>query len=157
MIAGTINQKIAEALKAHDETRLSTLRMLSSAFNYEYIAKQHKLTEEEELVVVRKEAKKRKDAIEAFKMAQGKQTTSGTNQDERIKQEEKELAILSEYLPKQMEIKEIEKLVVEAISQTGASGIGDMGKVIGMVMAKAGGGAEGSKVAELVKKKLSII
>mgnify|MGYP001613810314 CR=1 FL=1 len=156
MIADTITQKIAEALKAHDETGLSTLRMLSSAFNYEFIAKQHKLTEEEELVVVRKEAKKRKDAIEAFKMAQGKQTTSGTNQDERIRQEEKELAILSEYLPKQMEIKEIEKLVVEAISQTGASGIDDMGKVIGMVMAKAGGGAEGSKVAELVKKKLSI-
>lgn len=156
MIVDTITQKIAEALKAKDETRLSTLRMLSSAFNYEYIAKQHKLTQEEELVVVRKEAKKRKDAIEAFKMAQGKQTTSGTNQDERIKQEQAELAILSEYLPKEMEIKEIEKLVVEAISQTGSSGIGDMGKVIGIVMAKAGGGAEGSKVAELVKKKLSI-
>ena len=156
MIADTITQKIAEALKAHDETGLSTLRMLSSAFNYEFIAKQHKLTEEEELVVVRKEAKKRKDAIEAFKMAQGKQTTSGTNQDGRIKQEQAELAILSEYLPAQMGDEEIEKLVVGAISQTDASSMGDMGKVIGIVMAKAGGKAEGSKVAELVKKKLSI-
>lgn len=99
LITNVINQKIAEALKAKDETKLSTLRMLSSAFNYEFIAKQHKLSEEEELVVVRQEAKKRKDAIEAFKMAQGKQTTSGTNQDERIKQEEAELAILEEYLP----------------------------------------------------------
>lgn len=156
MIADKINQKIAEALKAKDETRLSTLRMLSSAFNYEFIAKQHKLSEEEELRVVRKEAKKRKDAIEAFKMAQGKQTTSGTNQDGRIKQEQAELAILSEYLPAQMGDEEIEKLVVGAISQTDASSMGDMGKVIGIVMAKAGGKAEGSKVAELVKKKLSI-
>lgn len=156
MIADTINQKIAEALKAKDETRLSTLRMLSSAFNYEFIAKQHKLTGEEELAVVKKEAKKRKDAIEAFKMAQGKQTTSGTNQDERIKQEQAELAILQEYLPAQMGDEEIEKLVAVAISQTDASSMSDMGKVIGIVMAKAGGKAEGSKVAELVRRKLSI-
>lgn len=156
MIAETITQKIAEALKAKDEIRLSTLRLLSSAFNYEFIAKQHKLSEEEELAVVRKEAKQRKESIEAFKMAQGKQTTSGTNQDKRIKQEEAELAILEEYLPLQMKDEEVEKLVIEAISQTGASGMGDMGKVIGIVMAKAGGKAEGSKVAGLVKKKLGI-
>jgi len=101
MITDTINHKIAEALKAKDEIRLSTLRLLSSAFNYEFIAKQHKLSEEEELAVVRKEAKQRKESIEAFKMAQGKQTTSGTNQDKRIKQEQAELAILEEYLPAQ--------------------------------------------------------
>lgn len=69
MIADTITQKIGEALKAHDEIRLSTLRMLSSALNYEFIAKQHKLSEEEELVVVRREAKKRKEAIEAYEKA----------------------------------------------------------------------------------------
>lgn len=156
MIAETITQKIAEALKVHDETRLSTLRMLSSAFNYEFIAKQHKLSEEEELAVVKKEAKQRKESIEAFKMAQGKQTTSGTNQDKRIKQEQAELAILSEYLPKQMEDGEVEKLVTEAISQTGTKVVNDMGKVIGMVMQKTAGKAEGSKVAELVKKKLGL-
>src|SRR3990167_8170534 len=60
MIAETINQKIAEALKARDEIRLSTLRMLSSALNYEKIAKQHSLSEEEELVVVKKEEKELK-------------------------------------------------------------------------------------------------
>lgn len=156
MIADTINQKIAEALKAKDETRLSTLRLLSSALNYELIAKQHKLSEEEELVVVRREAKQRKDSIEAFKMAQGKQTTSGTNQDKRIKQEQTELAILEEYLPVQMSDMKLEKIVDEAISKISASGMNNMGKVIGMVMQEAVGKAEGSKVAELVRKKLGI-
>lgn len=155
MIADTINQQIAKALKAKDETRLSTLRLLSSALNYEFIAKQHKLSEEEELVVVRREAKQRKDSIEAFKMAQGKQTTSGTNQDKRIKQEQTELAILEEYLPVQMSDMELEKIVDEAISKISASGMNDMGKVIGMVMQKAAGRAEGSKVAQLVKSKLN--
>jgi len=156
MIAETITQKIAEALKAKDEIRLSTLRLLSSAFNYEFIAKQHKLSEEEELAVVRKEAKQRKESIEAFKMAQGKQTTSGTNQDKRIKQEQAELTILEEFLPAQMSDTELEKIVDGAISETGAKGISDMGKVIGMVMQKTAGRAEGSKVAGLVKKKLGI-
>ena len=60
MIVQTLQQKIGEAMKAHDEVRLSTLRLLSSAFNYERIAKQHDLTEEEEMVVIRKEAKQRR-------------------------------------------------------------------------------------------------
>jgi len=156
LITDAINRKIAEALKAKDETRLSTLRLLSSALNYELIAKQHKLSQEEELAVVRREAKQRKDSIEAFKMAQGKQTTSGTNQDERIKQEQSELTILEEYLPSQMSDGDIETIINEAIVKTGAKSIGDMGKVIGMVMQKTAGRTEGSKVAQMVKKKLNL-
>lgn len=93
MISDTINQKIAEALKAHDEIRLSTLRMLSSALNYEFIAKQHKLSEEEELVVVVKEAKKRKEAIGIYKKVAA---------NDRAEKEEKELKILEEFLPAQI-------------------------------------------------------
>lgn len=102
MISDTINQKIAEALKAHAEIRLSTLRMLSSALNYEFIAKQHKLSEEEELVAVRREAKKRKESIEALRQAQGKPTSSGTDQSAKIEREQKELKILEEFLPAQI-------------------------------------------------------
>lgn len=90
MISDTISQKIAEAMKARDEIRLSTLRLLSSALNYERIAKQHELSEEEELQVVRKEAKKRKDAIEAYKKAEA---------FDRADKESKELVILEEFLP----------------------------------------------------------
>jgi hypothetical protein len=155
MIGDTINQKIAEALKAHDEIRLSTLRMLSSAFNYEFIAKQHKLNEEEELSVVKKEAKKRQDAIESLRLAQSKPSTSDQKKlAERIKQEEKELEILREYLPAEMGDEDLQKLVDEAVKESGASEMKDMGRVIGMVMGKAKGVADGSRVAQMVKTKL---
>ncbi len=144
-IASTITAKIAVALKAHDEIRLSTLRMLSSALNYEFIAKQHELSEEEELVVVRHEAKMRKDAIEAYEKA-------GAN--DRADKERKELAILEEYLPKQMSDEELSKMVDAAIAETGAKVISDMGKVIGAVMAKAKGQTDGARVSALAKEKL---
>ena len=147
MIADTITQKIGEALKAHDEVRLSTLRMLSSALNYELIAKQHKLNDEEEIVVVKKEAKKRKDAIEAYEKASAL---------DRADKERAELKILQEYLPEEMSDEELNKLVTEALNQTGAKALSDMGRVIGMVMAKAKGRADGSKVANLIKSKLSL-
>jgi uncharacterized protein len=156
MIADTITQKIGEAMKAHDKIRLSTLRMLSSALNYEFIAKQHKLSEEEELAVVRHEAKKRKEAVEALKVASGKPTFSTISAEDRINQEETELTILQEYLPAQMPDGEISKLVDEAIVATGAKSVADMGKVIGMVKAKSGGRAEGGKIAEIVKSKLML-
>jgi uncharacterized protein YqeY len=146
MIGDTITQKIGEALKAHDEIRLSTLRLLSSAFNYEFIAKQHKLSEDEELVVVRREAKKRKEAIEAYEKAGYK---------DRAEKEAKELAILQEYLPPEVTDEEIAKLVDEAMKETGASSIADMGKVIGLVKAKTKGAADGAKIAEFTKSKLA--
>ncbi len=145
MIADTISQKIAEAMKAKDEIRLSTMRLLSSALNYEFIAKQHKLSEEEELNVVRHEAKKRKEAIEAYEKAKA---------FDRAEKEKKELVILQEFLPPEMSEEEIKKLIEEAIGQTGAKGLADMGKVIGAVMAKAKGQADGAKVAEMVKVQL---
>lgn len=63
MLAPNISKMIAEAMKAHDEIRLSTLRLLLSAFNYEFIAKQHVLTEEEEINVVKHEAKKERKQL----------------------------------------------------------------------------------------------
>jgi uncharacterized protein len=145
MIKDTITQKIGEAMKARDEVRLSTLRMLSSAINYEHIAKQHDLSEEEELNVVKKEAKKRKDAIEAYEKA---------GASDRAEKEKQELEILKEYLPEEIPEVELEKLVDEAITQTGATSLKDMGKVIGVVMGKVGSSADGSKVALMAKKKL---
>ena len=145
MIAQTLQTKIADALKAHDEVRLSTLRLLSSAFNYEKIAKQHDLTDEEELVVVRREAKQRRDSIEAYKKA-------GAN--DLAAKEEAELAILSEYLPPEMGDDELSKLVDEAVSATGAKTMADMGKVIGMVKGKAAS-VDGGRIAQMVKSKLN--
>ena len=155
MIADTITKKIQEAMKAKDEARLSTLKMLSSALSYEKIALQHPLSEEEELSVVQKEAKIRKDAIEALRQSEGKQTTSTEKEVEnKIKKAEAELQILHEYLPKEMSDEELEKLVSNSISRLKPEGMRDMGKVIGAVKAKTGMRADGAKIAQLVKKAL---
>jgi uncharacterized protein YqeY len=144
MIAQTLQAKIGEALKAHDEVRLSTLRLLSSAFNYEFIAKQHVLTDEEELVVIRKEAKQRRDSIEAYSKA---------GRSDLADSEKAELSILQEFLPPEMDEGELTKIIEEAISTVGAKSMADMGKVIGAVRAKAPS-ADGAKIATLVRQKL---
>ncbi len=153
MITDTISQKIQEAMKAKDEIRLSTLRLLSSAFNYERIAKQHELSEEEELEVVRKEAKRRKDAIEAYEKAKA---------FDRADKEKKELAILQEFLPPEMSDEELEKIINEVIKEAGLPADAThqalqagMGKVIGAVMGKVKGQVDGKRVAEIVKSKLT--
>lgn len=144
MILEKIQQMIVEAMKAHDSLRTETLRMLSSEFNYEKIAKQHDLSEEEEIAVVRREAKKRKDAIEAYKKA---------NALDRAKKEEEELKILQEFLPPEMGEEELSKIVDEAVKATGASSMADLGKVIGLVKSK-NPNIDGGRVAQLIKSKL---
>lgn len=154
MIADTITKQITDALKAKDEIRLSVLRMLLSALNYEFIAKQHKLTEEEEMMVVKKEAKKRKDAIEIYKKLKDEDNTN-SKLNENLDRELAELEILKEYLPEEINEKELESIVNQTIKETGANSIKDMGKVIGLVMQKSKGGADGALVAQLAKKILS--
>ena len=141
-------------MKARDEIRLSTLRLLSSALNYEFIAKQHVLSEEEELSIVRREAKKRKEAIEALRQAQGKPTPSGSDQSARIEREQKEMAILEEYLPAQISDEELAKIIGIVIKEIGATAMADMGKVMGVVMSKVGGAADGGRVSKMVSEKL---
>lgn len=146
MIADTITGQIGEAMKARDEIRLSTLRMLSSALNYEKIAKQHDLSVDEEIVVVKKEAKKRLDAIEAYEKA---------NALDRAEKERQELAILREFLPEEMGEEELAKILDDVFQEVNPQGMGDMGRVIGAVMGKAGNRADGKKVAEAVKARLA--
>jgi hypothetical protein len=145
MIRQEITKKIGEAMKAGDRVRLETLKLLSSALNYEFISKQHELSEDEELSVVRREAKKRREAIDIYEKA---------GEKERVEKEKRELMILREYLPPEMSDDEIEKLVNEAITETGAASIKDMGKVIGLVKAKTKGAADGAVIANMVREKL---
>lgn len=149
MIANTLTQKIGEAMKARDTVRLSTLRMLSSAFNYEKIEKQHELNDEEELVVIRKETKKRKEAIESYEKVTDKKSAK-----DRLNQEKEELLILQEYLPPEIAKDIIEKLVDNAIFKLKVTSISDMGKVIGYVKSEASG-VDGATLAGIVREKLT--
>lgn len=155
MISKNLQEQITKALKEKDEVRLSTLRMLSAALHNAVIDKRGKvsgdidkvkLLEEEETEVVQKEAKKRKDAIEAYEKAGAK---------DRALKEKEELKILQEYLPKELSEGKLEKIVGETISELGVKDIKEMGKVIGQVMMKVKGRADGKKVSELVRRKLS--
>jgi uncharacterized protein YqeY len=146
MIVDTINKKIAEAVKAGNELRATTLRLLSSELHNAKIDKREALNEEEEISVVQKEIKKRKDAIEAYEKA---------GADEKAQREKDELAILKEFLPEQLSEQQLQELVDEAIEKTGAKQMSDIGKAIGYVVGKAKGQVEGVRVSKLVKKKLS--
>lgn len=147
MLIEEIKKQIVDAMKAKDEIRLSTLKMLSAALtNAEIAKKREKLIEEEEMKVVGAEAKKRKDAIELYE--------KGGAQDKADK-EKKELVILQEYLPKEMDETELEKIVSDSINKVGATTMADMGKVMGAVMGKVQGKADGGRVSAIVKDKLS--
>lgn len=151
-ISNKMQELIGLALKADDQVKLSTLRMLESAFNYERIAKQHTLTADEEIEVIKKEAKKRKDAIEAYSKVTGDAASRAKVKSDA---EKEELKILEQYLPKQLSNEELEKMVEDAIVQTKASAMSDMGKVIGTVMGKAKGSVDGGRVSAIVKEKLT--
>ena len=151
MIKTTINGKIGDALKAHDELRLMTLRMLSSALNYEFIAKQHELSEDEEIILVRREVKKRNDTVETYKQLLEKDPV---HVQEKIDKEEAEIRILKEFLPPDMDEGKLQEIVDQVIKETGAVSIKDMGRVMGEVKNKVGASADGSKIASIVKSKL---
>lgn len=145
-----LTQKLQEDLKqaqlARDEVKVSTLRLLLSEIKNTEIAKGKELEDQEVVSVIQKEAKKRRESIESFR--KGKR-------EELAQKEEAELKILSTYLPAQLTTEELGKLVDEAIMQTKASTLEDMGKVMSIVMGKVAGKADGGTISQLVKERLS--
>ena len=141
-----LRSDLNQSLKSKDEPKVSTLRLLLSALNYKKIEVQRELTDQDILSVIQKEVKKRKESIELFK--QGKR-------DDLVAKEEGELQILQTYLPQQLSEEELIRLVDQAIQETNATALVQMGIVMKQVMAKAQGQADGKLVSELVKKRLS--
>jgi uncharacterized protein len=144
-----LRDELKQAMLAKDEVKTSVLRMIISALNYFEIQKGgagYEATEEDVLAVLQKEVKQHNDSIEQFKLG---------NRQELVDKETKELEIIKKYLPEQMSEEEVKKLVSEAISQTGATAISDMGKVMGILMSKTKGKADGSLISRLVKEALT--
>ena len=149
MLKKKLQEELKQSMLARDELKTSVLRMLLSAINYYEIQKGgagYTATEEDVLSVIQNQAKQRKDSIEQF-------TNAGRK--ELADKEQKELELLDAYLPEQMGEKEITKLVKEAITQTGASTISDLGKVMGALMPKTKGKADGSLVSSIVRRELT--
>lgn len=143
MILKNIKNDLNQALKAKDETQVSTLRFLLAEIHNREIQKQAAATDEDVVAAIRFQVKQHQEAIEAYR--RGKR-------DDLVGKEVAELSILNKYLPHQMPLEELEKVVKEVISEVGAAGPKDFGKVMGAVMAKVKDQADGSAVADLVKK-----
>ena len=141
----TIDADIKDALKSGAKDKVSTLRMLNAALKNKQIDRRRPLTEEEVIETVRSLIKQRHDSIEQF--------AKGGRQD-LVDKETAEIAVLERYLPQQMAREELESMVRAAITQTGAQGARDMGKVMKAIIPMVGGRADGKLVSELVKNAL---
>jgi len=141
----TIDTDIKHALKSGAKDQLSTLRMLSAALKNKQIDKRRTLTDEEVAETVRSLIKQRRDSIEQF--------SKGGRQD-LVDKETAEVAVLEVYLPQQMSREELEMMVRDAVTQTGAQGAKDMGKVMKALIPVVAGRADGKLLSELVKHAL---
>ena len=142
---------LKEAMKARDAEKLGVLRMIKASMLEKEISsrtggEKTELSDEDALAVIVKSAKQRKDSITQYRDA---------GREDLATQEEKELEIIETYLPKQLTEDEIAGIVDDAISQSGAEGMKDMGKVMGFVMPKVKGKADGNLVNKIVKEKLA--
>lgn len=143
-----MNNALKEAMKARDEVRLRTLRSIKSAF---LIAKtapgaSHELTEADELQIIRKMHKQRKDSYDIF-VEQGR--------EDLARKEMEEMEVLESFLPKQLSDAELDTELSAIIERVGATSARDMGKVMGQATQALGGRADGKRIAERVKALLS--
>jgi len=140
-----IESAMRDSMRARDEQRTSTLRMAMAAVQNARIARGRDLNDEEVVDVVARQVKQRRESIAMYRDA---------GREERAAAEEAEAAILTEFLPEQMSEAQIEQLAREAVAETGASGPGDMGRVMGRVAPQTKGRADGRVVSEVVRRLL---
>lgn len=138
-------QDLRAALKAGQKTRLSTLRLLSAAVTNREVELGHPVTDDEFVGVATREVKRRREAIEAY-------TAAG--REDRAATEREEQEVLESYLPAGLSEREVDELIEEALVSTGAAGPGDLGKVMGFVMARAKGRVDGKLVQARVRSRL---
>jgi hypothetical protein len=148
MLKQQLQEELKQSMLAKTADKTSVLRMLISAIGYYEIQKGgagYVATEEDVMSVIQKEVKQRKDSIEQY---------TNANRPELAEKEGQELQMLQAYLPAQMGEEEIKKLVEEAIKQTEATSLQDIGKVMGALMPKTKGKADGGLVSKIVKESL---
>jgi uncharacterized protein YqeY len=143
------NQIIADmksAMKAKDSATLKAVRMIVEAIKQKEVDTREELDDQGILAVIQKMVKQRKDSIDQFTQA---------GRDDLVSVEEAELKVINLYMPKQLSESEIEYVVDQVISQTGASGMQDMGKLMGVLKGELSGKADMGIVSKIIKSKLS--
>jgi uncharacterized protein YqeY len=146
----TLRERLVEemkvAMKAKDDLKLSVIRMVRSSVKNREIDLKRELDDQGVTEIIAGVVKQRKESIRMFKEA---------GRDDLVAKEEKELALLLEFLPKQLDRGEIEALVAKAIAECGAQGAGDLGKVMKVLKPLVAGVADGKLVNDIVREKLA--
>lgn len=140
-----ISKEVIVALKAGEKLKLSTLRLLLSAVQYKEVDLKRPLTDDETQQMISTLIRQRHDSVEQFRKG---------GRPELADKEEAEIEILKVYLPRQMSEDELRAVVKDAAGKTGATGPGDMGKLMKAVMPLVKGKAEGKAVSDMVKEVL---
>ena len=143
-----LRDDLTTAMKARDELRTATLRMVLAAVSAEEVSgkEARELSDDEVMGVLRRESKKRREAAEAF---------AGAGRAEQAEREEAEGGVLAAYLPAQLDGARLGALVADVVTRTGAGGMKDIGKVMGAVQGPVAGRAEGGRVAAEVRRQLA--
>lgn len=146
-LAEQLETDLKDALKNRKTVELRTLRTLKSALQKKELeAGRGSLTENDAVAVLQKQARQRKESMEQFESA---------GRTDLYEKEKEELAIIEAYLPKELSDSELNEIIEEAVTSTGASSSSDIGRVMGAVMPAVRGRADGNRVRELVTTRLS--
>lgn len=143
-----IKNDLTSALKESETEQAQVLRLLVNALKQAHIkkGKKEEFSKQEQIEVLQKEAKKRKQSIQAYKKA---------GRNKLAKKEKAELEIIKKYLPKPLPEEKLEEIIQQAITETGAQGPQDIGRIMGKVMPQVKGRAEGAQVKQIVQDKLA--
>ncbi len=141
-----IEGELHDAMRERDRVRADALRLTLAALRSAEKELQRPLDENEELQVLQRERKRRAEAAEAFRTA---------GREEQAGKEERELAVIEQFMPEPIGEDELERIIDNAIAETGATSIRDLGRVMADVMPQVSGRADGSTVSRLVREKLA--
>ena len=141
-----IEDELKSAMRARDQERTDTLRLTLASLRSAEKEVQRPLKEDEELHVLQRERKRRAEAAEAFR---------GAGREEQAAKEERELGVIEEFMPEPADEEELERIIDDAIAETGATSLRDLGRVMADVMPQVAGRADGSVVSQLVREKLA--
>ncbi|HET6656269.1 MAG TPA: GatB/YqeY domain-containing protein [Gaiellaceae bacterium] len=145
-LIGRIEDELQAAMRARDRERTDTLRMTLASLRAAEKELLRPLKEDEELQVLQRERKRRSEAADAFREG---------DRPEQAEKEERELEVIEEFMPEPMSEEDIERIIDDAIAETGATSLRDLGRVMADVMPQVAGRADGSTVSQLVREKLA--
>ena len=145
-LIGRIESDLQAAMRARDRERTATLRMVLASLRAAEKELLRPLKDDEELQVLQRERKRRTEAADAFREG---------GRPEQAQKEERELEVIEEFMPEPMSEEDIEGIIDDAIAETGATSLRDLGRVMADVMPQVAGRADGSTVSQLVREKLA--